>query len=126
MLNPVRACSRTACQQPAVATLTYVYADSTAVLGPLAVDREPGSLDLCIQHAEKTSAPRGWEVIRLPMQAEERPETAEGPHDDLTALAEAVRAIGLRHDDPEPAAPQLPQEPPAVRTVGHLRLLPGG
>ena len=123
MLNPVRVCSRTACQEPAVATLTYAYSDSTAVLGPLATAKEPGSLDLCGRHAERTSVPRGWEVIRLPMSLEKVPEVAD---DELTALAEAVRAIGLRHDDPEPEQ-QIPvAEPPAVRTVGHLRLLPGG
>src|SRR5690606_29430331 len=32
-----RRCSRTACARGAVATLTYVYADQTAVLGPLAL-----------------------------------------------------------------------------------------
>ena len=33
-VSPVRRCSRTACGRPAVNTLTYVYADQTAVLGP--------------------------------------------------------------------------------------------
>ncbi|MGD9530693.1 MAG: DUF3499 family protein, partial [Pseudonocardia sp.] len=32
----VRRCSRSGCTELAVATLTYVYADSTAVVGPLA------------------------------------------------------------------------------------------
>jgi Protein of unknown function (DUF3499) len=31
MVRHVRRCSRTGCQDPAVATLTYVYSDSTAV-----------------------------------------------------------------------------------------------
>ncbi|MDQ6935843.1 MAG: DUF3499 domain-containing protein, partial [Actinomycetota bacterium] len=31
----LRRCSRTACGRPATYTLTYVYADQTAVLGPL-------------------------------------------------------------------------------------------
>ena len=35
-----RCCSRTACKKPPVYTLTYVYRDSTAVLGPLAVSVE--------------------------------------------------------------------------------------
>ena len=46
----VRRCSRTACGLPAVATLTYVYADSTAVLGPLADAAVPGAFDLCAEH----------------------------------------------------------------------------
>lgn len=104
-----------------MATLTYVYADSTAVLGPLALVPEPGTYDLCQRHAERTSAPRGWEVIRLPLNG--APPAPEGPSDDLMALADAVRAIGLRHDDPAPATPPPPAAPPS--TPGrHLRLVP--
>ena len=50
-VSPVRRCSRTACGRPAVATLTYVYADSTAVLGPLATYAEPHCYDLCAEHS---------------------------------------------------------------------------
>lgn len=59
-----RPCSRISCPEPAVATLTFVYADSTAVLGPLSVTQEPHGYDLCRRHAERTSAPKGWQVIR--------------------------------------------------------------
>ncbi|HEY0538579.1 MAG TPA: DUF3499 family protein, partial [Actinoallomurus sp.] len=52
-MSPVRICSRTACKQSAVYTLTYVYADSTAVLGPLAAYVEPHCYDLCAEHAER-------------------------------------------------------------------------
>jgi hypothetical protein len=48
----------------AVATLTYVYADSMAVLGPLSGKPEPHSYDLCAKHAERMSVPLGWQVIR--------------------------------------------------------------
>jgi hypothetical protein len=44
--------------------MTFVYADSMAVLGPLAATHEPHSYDLCDRHAERTSAPQGWQVIR--------------------------------------------------------------
>ena len=86
-MSPVRRCSRTACGRPAVATLTYVYADSTAVLGPLATYAEPHCYDLCAAHCERLTAPRGWEVLRL------APDPADlGPSsDDLEALADAVR-----------------------------------
>nr|BFE86693.1 hypothetical protein GCM10020093_092940 [Planobispora longispora] len=84
-MSPVRRCSRTACSQPAVFTLTYVYADSTAVLGPLATYAEPHCYDLCAEHAERLTAPRGWEVVRLPTEGVP-PST-----DDLEALANAVR-----------------------------------
>lgn len=114
----VRSCSRTACIAPAIATLTYVYADSTAVLGPLALSPEPGTYDLCARHAERTSAPQGWDVIRLPLDGREPAPAA--PSDDLMALADAVRAIGLRHDEP---APEPAPAPPVEGRGGHLRLV---
>ena len=71
-----------------MATLTYVYSDSTAVLGPLATYAEPHSYDLCEGHAARLTAPRGWEVVRL--QVDDH--GPAGPsHDDLLALVEAVR-----------------------------------
>ena len=79
-----------ACGKPAVATLTYVYADSTAVLGPLATYAEPHCYDLCVAHSERLTAPRGWEVLRLaPDPADLGPTT-----DDLEALAREGRAVG--------------------------------
>jgi hypothetical protein len=59
-----RQCSKVACKRDAVATLTYVYADSMAVLGPLSQRAEPHSYDLCATHAERLSVPQGWQVIR--------------------------------------------------------------
>jgi hypothetical protein len=59
-----RLCSKVACNLDAVATLTYVYADSMVVLGPLSRSAEPHSYDLCAKHAERLSAPQGWQVIR--------------------------------------------------------------
>src|SRR3712207_9217372 len=59
-----RPCSRTGCRREAVATLTYVYADSMAVLGPLSQKAEPHSYDLCEVHAERLSAPQGWQIMR--------------------------------------------------------------
>ncbi|MFD1715649.1 DUF3499 family protein [Amnibacterium flavum] len=59
-----RPCSRVNCAEEAVATLTYVYADSMAVLGPLSMKAEPHSYDLCEKHAERLSAPQGWIVLR--------------------------------------------------------------
>ncbi|GAB3820236.1 DUF3499 domain-containing protein [Tessaracoccus terricola] len=108
-----------------MATLTYVYADQTAVLGPLAAARVPGAHDLCGDHAERTSVPRGWEVIRLPLDDAPSPTRTAEDDDDLLALADAVRAIGLRHDDVEPVAPaEVPATAEATRQAGHLRLLP--
>ncbi|WP_432520688.1 DUF3499 domain-containing protein [Kineococcus sp. SYSU DK006] len=107
-----RRCSRTACQKPAVATLTYVYSDSTAVLGPLATYAEPHCYDLCADHADRLTAPRGWEVVRLAPDLLD----AARHHDDLLAVADAVRdrpGAGRRGIDPDA---------PAVRRA-HLRVL---
>ena len=80
-----------------MATLTFVYSDSTAVVGPLATVREPHSWDLCVSHASRITAPRGWELVRhagpLPTHPDE---------DDLVALADAVRE---GHDAMPAAAP---------------------
>ncbi len=110
----VRRCSRTGCTEYAVATLTYVYADSTAVVGPLATQAEPHSYDLCNQHAHRLTAPRGWEVVRF-----EGEFPAQHSTDDLTALAEAVREAGRVDRPVEPA----PRTGPGRRA--HLRVLPG-
>jgi hypothetical protein len=80
-----------------VHTLTYVYRDSTAVLGPLAAYVEPHCYDLCAAHADRMTAPKGWEVVRLPDGPVE-----EEPADDLEALANAVM---------EAAAPAAAAEP---------------
>ncbi len=44
--------------------MTFVYADSMAVLGPLSAAHEPHTFDLCARHAQRTSAPQGWQVVR--------------------------------------------------------------
>jgi hypothetical protein len=67
-----------------------VYADQTAVVGPLATYAEPHSYDLCEVHGERLSAPRGWEVLRLAPD----PSTIPPSQDDLLALADAVREAG--------------------------------
>ena len=122
VVGAIRQCSRSACRQSAVATLTYVYAESTAVLGPLATYAEPHAYDLCAQHAETLTVPRGWEVLRLAMPATP-PEP--GP-DDLLALANAVREAASAAAE-TPARASRPQvEAPAVvegTRRGHLRIL---
>ncbi len=109
---PARECSRTACSRPAVSTLTYVYADSTAVLGPLAATSEPHTYDLCREHSAGLTVPLGWRVIRVAG-------TAEGT-DDLVALAEAVRADRQDRDVPGPPARRGEGAPPSPRTAHRL------
>lgn len=107
-----RRCSRTGCKRDALYTLTYVYRESTAVLGPLAAYTEPHCYDLCTVHAQRLTAPRGWDVVRLPVD----PVTEQA--DDLEALANAVR---------EAAVPATVTEPVGQGTEvgrrGHLRVL---
>ena len=129
-----------------MATLTFVYSDSTAVVGPLATAREPHSWDLCVGHAGSITAPRGWELVRhagpLPTNPDE---------DDLVALADAVREGGpgdgglphvsgtgsplngfsdahLHHVGAQATAPSrgllAPPEHRSGRRRGHLRVLP--
>ena len=112
--------SRSGCSEPATSTLTYVYRDSTAVLGPLATRAEPHCYDLCRTHASALSAPRGWEVIRLAVDPDPRPSS-----DDLLALADAVREVGLSYD-PLPAGEEPVRSRPGIvelRRRGHLTVL---
>ena len=61
---PPRLCSKSSCAVPASATLTYVYADQEAVVGPLSTVREPHTYDLCQAHSDRLTGPVGWRVIR--------------------------------------------------------------
>jgi hypothetical protein len=111
-----RQCSRPACKQVALYTLTYVYRDSTAVLGPLAAFVEPHCYDLCARHADRMTVPRGWDVVRLPVNDADDADARDT--DDLEALANAVR---------EATTPRTPDEPTGqgveVGRRGHLRVL---
>jgi hypothetical protein len=107
-----RRCSRPACKQAALYTLTYVDRDSTAVLGPLATYQEPHCYDLCAAHADRLTVPRGWDVVRLPAGP------AEAEADDLEALADAVREAAVPRAATEPVGQGV-----EVGRRGHLRML---
>ena len=124
-----RRCSRTACPKVAIATLTYVYGDQTAVVGPLATYAEPHTYDLCANHADGLTVPRGWEVVRLSGEYVE----PEPSHDDLLALANAVREAGRPRLGDQVLPPRVAQSSAesasgAVETSrrGHLRILRDG
>ncbi|TGD86855.1 DUF3499 domain-containing protein [Mycolicibacterium sp. CH28] len=138
-VNVPRRCCRPGCPHYAVATLTFVYSDSTAVVGPLATTREPHSWDLCVGHANRITAPLGWDLVRHAGPLPEFPD-----EDDLVALADAVRegreAVSVRppvagFSDPggavhapatgTPIMPAAAHRPTtAGRRRGHLRVLP--
>jgi hypothetical protein len=127
-----RCCSRTACKQPPVYTLTFVYRDSTAVLGPLSAYEEPNTYDLCEKHAARLVAPRGWDIVRLP------PTPEQERADDLEAIANVVREPrgSAARSGPRPVADPRPRSGPPrpapaepvgqgveVGRRGHLRVL---
>jgi len=109
-----RVCSRAGCTTSAVQTLTYIYADSTAVLGPLATFAEPHSYDLCAHHAKRLTVPNGWQVIKPEADAD-----VAGPsEDDLMAIADAVREVANESkSQPQSTTAELGRR-------GHLRVLP--
>ncbi len=127
-VRSLRRCCRPGCKNPAVATLTYVYSDSTAVVGPLATVDEPHSWDLCETHGSRITAPMGWELVRH----EGAFASSTPDEDDLTALAEAVREAGLgeRHEDAAAVSDASADgdrgaaPPPRTGRRGHLRVLP--
>jgi len=101
-----------------VATLTYVYADSTAVLGPLATYAEPHCYDLCDVHSVRLTGPRGWEVVRLDPDPLLPP-----PGDDLTALVDAVREAVREDAQSGPAESERRSGMIEIGRRGHLRVL---
>ncbi len=122
-----------------MATLTFVYAESTAVIGPLSTADEPHSWDLCSQHADRITVPVGWEMLRS-----ERGFAQQAEDQELTALAEAVREAGGAGGAPRvgfrprpdfddrsrgrhratPRTAATPAVTPRPGRRGHLRVLP--
>ncbi|MDR2114270.1 MAG: DUF3499 domain-containing protein, partial [Bifidobacteriaceae bacterium] len=105
-----------ACPNPPVATLTYTYREATAVLGPLATEKDPNGYDLCARHAERVLPPRGWEVVRLAPQMMPVGQS----EDEIMALADSVRE-SARPAPPTPGPPVLDLVTPRH---GHLRVVP--
>lgn len=100
-----------------------MYADSTAVLGPLATYAEPHCYDLCEAHAARLTAPLGWEVVRLDLAGQPRTPS----RDELSAIVDAVReAAGSPQAEPSKRAGRNTLEPPAEAPGArrsHLRVL---
>jgi hypothetical protein len=96
--------------------LTYVYAESTAVVGPLAMSAEPHSYDLCETHARSLTTPRGWDLVRHDGEFGPPPPSS----DDLVALAEAVREAAR----PVPQRDDQHDQTNSVGRRGHLRVIP--
>ena len=107
-----------------MATLTYAYADSTVVLGPLATLPEPHAYDLCAEHVERFTVPRSWELVRLAIP--EPPASVD--KDDVYALADALHQAERRDAETlERLAPRRQRErlggddaPPPAKPGLHL------
>ncbi|MSX99816.1 MAG: DUF3499 family protein [Actinobacteria bacterium] len=121
MARSGRSCSRVSCRALASMTLTYIYADSTAVLGPLATFSEPHSYDLCDAHGKRLTVPNGWTVIK-----EESSQANHGPSDDdLMAIADAVREVAANHQSVENKSQgEVASENSPLGRRGHLRAVP--
>ena len=118
-LHVGRGCSRVGCRATATMTLTYIYAESTAVVGPLATFSEPHAYDLCSVHGDRLKVPHGWKVIKQELTGLE-----PGPSDDdLMAIADAVREVALRPDDEEKMQPSDSAQN-SIGRRGHLRAVP--
>lgn len=119
-MSPVasRSCSRVSCRAAATMTLTYIYAESRAVLGPIATFSEPHAYDLCERHAARLTVPNGWSVEREAIGS-----VGVGPsEDDLMAIADAVREVART---PETTDNESPAETTThVGRRGHLRAVP--
>ncbi len=116
-----RSCSRVSCRSLASMTLTYIYADSTAVLGPLATYSEPHSYDLCESHGKRLTVPNGWTVIK-----EETSQAGLGPsEDDLMAIADAVREVAANHESmQDQSSTTSTTDHSSLGRRGHLRAVP--
>ena len=100
-------------------TLTYIYAESTAVVGPLATYSEPHAYDLCAVHGERLKVPHGWNVIKQELSNEE-----VGPsEDDLMAIADAVREVA-KNEIQKIAPINDDNSQGLIGRRGHLRAVP--
>ena len=106
-------------------TLTYVYSESTAVVGPLATYSEPHAYDLCAVHGARLKVPHGWNVIKQELDGQ-----TQGPSDDdLMAIADAVREVANLNMTPngslsEDTANNSQSSEIQLGRRGHLRAVP--
>jgi hypothetical protein len=108
-----RRCTKSGCREIAIRTLTYIYSESTAVLGPLSTFAEPHAFDLCQSHCERFTVPQGWTSIIHDGTHHSQEPSAE----DLMAIADAVREVAKSDSSPTPHSPEVGRR-------GHLRVIP--
>ncbi|MFM5904813.1 MAG: DUF3499 family protein [Micrococcales bacterium] len=59
-----RTCSKATCSKAAVATLTFDYQASIAVIGQLSPSSQDAAFDLCREHAQRFTPPQNWQLIK--------------------------------------------------------------
>jgi hypothetical protein len=111
----IRRCSKSNCSERAIATLSYNYGEQVATLVPLAQFQEPHTYDLCIEHSQRLTVPRGWQVITQALS-----EVPSNSDTDFTAIANAVRDVVSDDLEENPTREPNGQE---LRRRGHLRAL---
>lgn len=133
VVNVPRRCCRPGCPHYAVATLTFVYSDSTAVIGPLATAREPHSWDLCVGHAGRITARAGGNSCVTPGRCPATPtRTTWWPWRTRCARVARARGAGIiqaemaRHCMVSTIFPlRRPERPPGVACLRRPSLGPG-
>jgi hypothetical protein len=94
-----RPCARPGCSTSARATLSFRYAAQEAVLEVLLPEARPQTYDLCLDHAARTTPPRGWQLRDRRPEDERRPVDPSLPPPDLggdrtVAVLAAVSRVG--------------------------------
>lgn len=98
--------------------MTYVYEDSTVVLGALSPTAEPHSYDLCANHAQRITAPRGWNVLRLCNDFC----TGDSANDDITSLAKTITGAYTQPSTPAAEHKKSPKEYEISKHEEHHKL----
>jgi len=111
----VRRCSRTSCNERAVAILSYNYGDQIAHLSPIQGFVEPHTYDLCLRHSQSLKVPLGWKII-----INEISDQPVASNEDFNEIANAVR--GVLEDDGDAQGSDANLQP-ELRRRGHLRAL---
>ncbi len=83
------------------------------MLAPLSTFVEPHAYDLCEQHSEKLTVPKGWSVV----QNKSDLPTPNQSTQDILAIAEAIRQVAKQENISQAATPEIGRR-------GHLRSIP--
>lgn len=119
-----RACARPACVAPAVATLSFSYAERRVELSVLVDRPQPQTYDLCTAHAARTRPPHGWQLRDRRPEDTSLPDARPSVPADLggdrtvAVLAAALRAVPGAVSEDAALAPtaEIVPDPPAPLT----------